>query len=614
MNRATLMPRFAMVCLALAVPLTAAGAPAKSPAPARNAPKTAATGKPATPVPNTPAPAFYNSAERDKGKYLEPDVVMARIQDRTITVRDFIDEYFYSYAEFRPRPDSLGRVEFLNTLINKNVLGLTASEIQKPLEFEDRARMREFTQRTIGNVLYQRVVLDSVKIPEAAVLREYERYKSSIRIRHIQFESRELAEKVRLDILAGRITWKEAARQYNRAKHDHGPDGELGWASRLGLDLAMAEAVYDLRPGETSRVFQDSEGFQIVQVIDRQTVTPLALSSARRTIESQLRAVQIAERSDRLLGMLADRIGLTYDSTNARFASAFFGEPTTVTRDAKGVQLITINENLPEFQPADTARVLARWKDGGRFTLSQFIDGYSAIQPVLRPAVNTVESFMKQVRGIVLEPYMAQYAIERGLDKDSLATAQVSSRLEQIRAEHMVQDSVESKVFVTSDERRAYFKEHEKEFQTFESRRYAAIAARSRAAADSLAAQLRAGVRPEDILFADSLAGIHRGSIQDRREDEHGPLQKVIFQELRPGQVMLDGPAKDSSYTVVKLISLTPRRQMSFEESQAIADESVMNMKSEALLNQFLARHRRKYRIQSHPELVMKIRLVDPTL
>src|SRR5436309_5035515 len=66
-----------------------------------------------------------SAPSRDRGT-LHDSVVIARVDDRLIRVYDFRDRYFSSDAETRPAPDSVGRVEFLKTMVDKEVMGLTA--------------------------------------------------------------------------------------------------------------------------------------------------------------------------------------------------------------------------------------------------------------------------------------------------------------------------------------------------------------------------------------------------------------------------------------------------------------------------------------------------------
>src|SRR5262249_12283244 len=73
----------------------------------------------------------YDGIE-DRGQFLPDTALLVRVEDRVTRVHDFVDAYFGSYAEYRPKPDSAGRVEFMNSIINKEVLGLTALASNRP--------------------------------------------------------------------------------------------------------------------------------------------------------------------------------------------------------------------------------------------------------------------------------------------------------------------------------------------------------------------------------------------------------------------------------------------------------------------------------------------------
>jgi len=126
--------------------------------------------------------------------------------------------------------------------------------------------------------------------------------------------------------------------------------------------------------------------------------------------------------------------------------------------------------------------------------------------------------------------------------------------------------------------------------------------------------ELKSGHTADEIIRADSLRGFKSGALHQMSEDEHGPFRKLVFEELKPGDVTTVGPGKDGGYAVVQLISVTPGRQLSFEESDAIVDENLRNQKSEAELQKLLARLRKRHRIEQEPERTALVRLVDPTL
>jgi len=559
------------------------------------------------------ARARWINGEPDTGQFLDDSVLIARVDQRTIRARDYVEAYFSSYAEYRPRPDSAGRLEFMNSMVNKEVLGLTALAINRPLGFEDRTVMREHTERVLSNTLFQRAVLDSVKVSEAELQQVYAQHKYSQHLRHILFATRADAERVRRDLVAKRITWKDAVRKYSLApEEDRQRDGDLGWHARFGFDAVIAFEVFALAPGEISQVLTDVKGYQLVQAVERRPVDAPSYRDIRPAIMSEVRGQKIADRAEALRATMRSEIGMVYDTTNIEWACGKFSP--TVTTSLEGTQTtLNLNADVPEFVPADTSKVLARYR-GGKLTLGAFLEVYTAIAPLMRPSVNDFEGMRGQVDGIVLEPYMAEEAARRGLDKDPMAVAQIESRREELLVEHLYTDSISSKVWIKPEDRRKYYKDNLSGFVTYPHVTYAAFFRTSRPAADTLAVRLRAGEKAQDVLLADSLLGRTTGSIQERSANDHGtPYYKLLFEELRPGKVSVEGPDREGHFAVIQLLTYNPGRQLSYEESEHYIDESLQNIKAEEKLKAFLAARKKLYHIEAHPERLGKLRMVDPT-
>lgn len=566
--------------------------------------------EPARAVPGeTPRARMFINGVLDTGQFLPDTTILCQVGPRVTRARDFVELYFYSYAEDRPNSDSLGRVQFLNTLVNKDLLGLIARELNPPMRFEDRSALREFQERMLSNLLFERAVSDSAKVTEADLEREYQSYKVALRVRRIIFDDLGKAERVRGDLQRGRIAWKQAYDKYCivRAK-DKNPDGEQGWLARGSLDLLTARKVFSLGTMGISEPIAVPNGFSVLQVLERREITPVSLDAVRAVLRDEISAEKAATRSREIRGLVRKQIGMVYDSTNIAWAAAHFVE----VRNGESNE-IRINVSLPEFAPGDTAKVLARYR-GGQMTLGNFFSKYSEIQPLVRPSVNSYDKLREQVDGFVFEPHMARIASERGLEKDPEYVRRLDQKREQIMVDHLYQDSVMSRVAVTSKGRRQYYDQHVRDFVTYAHVRFASLWAQGRPAADSLANLLRKGQDAQEIIRADSLLGIQRGSIQERSQEERFPNKRVVMEELKPGQVTITGPDKEGAYIIYQSLAYVPGRQLSYAEAELMIDESLQNQEAERLLKGFIERHRKKYPTTMRPDLVMRIKLVDPSV
>jgi hypothetical protein len=332
----------------------------------------------------------------------------------------------------------------------------------------------------------------------------------------------------------------------------------------------------------------------------------------RMILANQLGPLMISRRVEELRSILRVRAGVSYDSAGIAWAASLFAKVRPVKNRPDGTPVLDISGRLPRLTAADTSRVLARSKEGP-FTMGRLLSVYRTLSPIQRPEMHTFESIRSFVDGSLLDPYMTELGIERGIDRDPLTIAQIEKKREELTVQHLVRDSVESKVWITPAERQEYYQSRLRDFWSYEGVRYAAIPRATKAAADSLADRLRRGESAEAVIRADSLRlGRSTGSIRFERENQPGPFFATLTQDLRPGDVMVEGPVKDGEYAVIQKLEHDPGRQLRYDEVQNLVDESLQNIKAERILNEFIARHRAKHRIVLHPERVMLVRLTDP--
>jgi hypothetical protein len=210
---------------------------------------------------------------------------------------------------------------------------------------------------------------------------------------------------------------------------------------------------------------------------------------------------------------------------------------------------------------------------------------------------------------------MAELARERGLDKDPVAIQLIERKREELLVEHLFSDSVLAKVRVTDADREKYYKDNIAQFHSYQRARYAVIHRWSKAGADSVVKALQAGTPAQEILRADSLRdGRVLGGIRDIRDDNTDVYQKLVFEEMRVGDVRQSGPWKDGDYEVVQLLAFDPGRQLELREVMNIVDESVRNIAAEKQLSALLARERPKRRIVVHMDRLAFVKMADPAL
>jgi hypothetical protein len=555
---------------------------------------------------------YINGLPDTAGVFLPDTTVLARVDDHVFTARDFVETYYNAYAPDRPGQDSLGRVDWLNSMVNKDVLGRVARAAAAPLTFEDRITLRAHTDRVLSNVLFLRAVLDSSAVKEPELVSVYRQFPVEHHVRRLYFADPNIADQVWRDLKAKKLTWEDAAK-HSLPQADAKPDGDIGWASRMNMTEEVAARLYALSPGAFTPVTEVSGGFYIYQSLARRRVEVPPYNSVRKWIYDRRRLVHIKERKDRLQDLVKREIDLHYDTTNVVFASRLFKATIQNQTDSTGAPNIRISTAVPVFRSVDTSRVVARWKDGGQMTIAGFLGSYSVLPPLSRPVVNRLDLFCNAIDTYVLEPFNAELARRRGLDHDPVAVGMIEKERERLLVEHMYRDSIEARIQVSPSERRKFYQEHLPQFYTYPAARYGQLLLADSVQAQGIVARLKAGESTEAILRADSIASRPRlGRVKYERETDHGDYHRLLFEELKPGQYEVIGPDRTGKYMIVQMLSFDPGRQLSFEESDAYAYDAIAAQKSEDMLNAMIARHRAAFRIETRPELVGRIRLVDP--
>jgi hypothetical protein len=543
-------------------------------------------------------------AATTQGQVVTDTTIIAMVNDRPITVRAFCTSYFALPSANRPNPDSLGRVEHLQTLVTKEILGISALSINRPLDFADRSALRAHRNEALANILYQRLVEDSVHVTEDDLRAAHSHFGYDVRVRQLRFSERMVAERVRRDLIAGRTTWDAAGRQFALDA------SEPGWVRRRDVSITMALKVFSLVPGQVSEVIADGDGAHLYQVLERRNVGIPLYQALRRYLWIQLRSAKAIPYAERLNALVRNEMAVSYDTTSIRLAASRMGD-TRGMRPGPDGPVIEVTPRLPDFAPEELDLVVVRWRDG-QLTLGEVIARYATIAPLYRGSLDSFEAFRAQIDGMIFGPTMAGIAERLGLESDSLAQAVLKRKLEALHVEYLFSDSVESKIRPTEDELRAFHAQNPHYFMAPGRARWVGIPRDSREGAVALLARLRAGEDPAVILREDSLAGRPVGSFQERAENERGPYHDTVFGDLRPGEVTTVGPHGDGSYAVLQLISREPSRPRSYDEALAEVAAVVRAVQTEKQLGELVERLARGMNIRTRPELLMRFDLTDP--
>ena len=545
-----------------------------------------------------------------KRTYLPDDHVLATVGARKITVYDYRYDYFLSDATLRPSTDSLGRVQFLQDLIDKETLGQAALETGYQFSFEDRADFREYRNTTLSNRLLA-TTKTATQISDDSLHKVVDYYARELKVRLLFFATREQAEYVRQQLIGGRLTWSVALQRYGL----HSTtviNGVSNWLKFANLPMDIGLPVWQLRLGQVSPVIPARSGYHLVQIADERRGPGLPYAAMRGQVIRQLRDIESRKRQKQIQDEAKVGMNVVYDTSNVVYAASFFRSAVHADTGGLGGGMV-IDETVPEFSMQDTARTLVTWK-GGRLSVANIVHDYSDIQPLMRPSLNTPDNLFSFIDALMLGPRMIELAEKRGLASDSEVVAQLARKSEAIMVTHLVEDSVLSRVQVSKDERRAYYKEHPANFTTFPRVHFGSLVRSSAAAADSTLRMLRNGASFDSVYAVDKKNNVFGSDSGEVAINASNPFHKILFDELRPGKATVVGPDKQKLYAVMYEKSYDPGQLVPYDAMEQTIDETLRNLKGDQAVRAFIAKQAARFPVAAHFDEVMQVNLTDPTL
>ena len=185
--------------------------------------------------------------------------------------------------------------------------GLTVEQLRQSiaghgLTFEEyRTQIKNLIerQRVLGSIVRSRVRVEDEEI-EAFYNQQYANQRdagSEIHLRHLligvsteklrdQRTACRIATDIREEIVAGKVSFTEAARLHSDTNAERG--GDLGWVHVEELAGWMAPALEGLQPGGVSEIVAMPFGCNLLMLVDRREFQPVSFERARGAIEKSI--------------------------------------------------------------------------------------------------------------------------------------------------------------------------------------------------------------------------------------------------------------------------------------------------------------------------------------
>jgi len=153
----------------------------------------------------------------------------------------------------------------------------------------------EFREALKMSMLYEEAIFEDVEVTEDEIEEAYERMKEEIHARHILVDSEELAAKALEDLENG-DDFEDVASQYSIDPGTAQEGGDLGYFTALDMVKEFEDAAYSLDIDEISEPVESSNGFHIIQVLDkRENEDLLEFDEMSDEILSKIRNTKVSD-------------------------------------------------------------------------------------------------------------------------------------------------------------------------------------------------------------------------------------------------------------------------------------------------------------------------------
>jgi hypothetical protein len=535
-----------------------------------------------------------------------PDsTVLARVGPRTVTAGVFVDNWVAGNALTRPaQGDSAGRRQFLDILVNRELMRLAALERPEEFDFGERLKIAQWREELLKNALYVKLVADSAVITDDDIRHMHTIKSTFLHVRRITCRTEQECAGIRARLVRGE-PWSQLVKLSVDTSSVR-RNGDIGLQGYLHFRPHVAQEVYKVKDGGLSTVIFDRGFWHLYYVDSRVTMQTEPVEKQYRSLREEVRRIKEPEVMARHEERFAFDRKVKYEAANVAFAVREFGEKAHVRFTATGPELDL--DARPEFAPQDTGRVLATSLEG-TYTLGAFLNDYLALPALSRPTIQGPEDLLHAINRFLFQPYLLQLAIQMGMENSDFYRQEMQRLKENVLIEHLYADSVEKRVRVTPQDRRRYYAKNKNQFFTYTREHLFAFYRPSREWAEGLADSLRQRlVDPGEVARRDSLLHPDQLWAEERVTWSNGPNDlRTMFNEMKDGEVRLV-PGERVSMVVLRVEQI-PGHQLALQEVESIIDESLRNQQAEDLLNAMLRRLRKRYPVKLHTEDLMDLDL-----
>jgi peptidyl-prolyl cis-trans isomerase C len=535
------------------------------------------------------------------------NVVLAKVGDRKITVAQFEDASAKVNEKYLPKTnDQKGKLQLLNTMIDKEVMGLTA--LSAGYE-KDTAFVEMFNKYKAGYAvaaMENEYIMKKVKVTDKEAQDYFDKMHDQYTLSQILVANEDDAINIR-EQLAGGADFAELAKKYSLSP-EGAQGGFLGENAIGNMFYWIEDALLKMKEGDISQPLRTPDGWSVIKVTKIQKITPERdLAYARKKLEADKQKKMLEEMKAKIekdigLSIFPDAVNIIYNNLPPEInpADLMSGK---VTRD-----------NAPRLDVPEQYQdmLLAQYADG-KYTVRDYIKIFDEMGLPERPTARqgregVVISMHRKIWDGIL-PVYAENTL-KVLEIPAVAK-DLAMKKEIFLVNLLYQKQIQTEAAVSDLEVQDYYNAHKAEITSPEKRDYTIILMNDKETAEQVSALAKKG---ED--FQRLVKKYSQDPSAKENAGRTGLVQKGHFPDYDNAAFSLglnqvsDAFQVPRGWAVIKVTQIQAPEQVPYVSAALSVKQGLLEQRADKLLQEKLAKWRKNFKIKIYEGNLKKAQLL----
>jgi parvulin-like peptidyl-prolyl isomerase len=536
------------------------------------------------------------------------DVVLAEFRDESVTVGQFEKAYRTVQPKYLPKATGVeGYREFLNTMLNKEIMAFKADELGYDRDPGVVEGMEAYKGSALQLAFLKFRIDDMNKVTDEQVREHYRNRGAQVSIKQMLLDTPEEAEEA-YQILMDGADFESVCREYSK-----GPDAEQG--GRV-LDVTygnyapyMQQKIFGQPIGGITEPIMSQYGFFIIKVVGRaDSKNQEPFEEIRETLEQEVRVQNEMLLQTVVNDEIAEEANLTWYWENLRIAYQALppDRPLTNAPDRR-------NEVYPllYFEQGDLDKPIASYKEK-MVTIRDFSDYYDQTSFYQRPRQEGRMGGVKLFLGHYITKELMAEAVARSdiADRREVREA-MESKLEELMVSRLYEDMINSQTIVTNTMVNNYYRNNREAFRMPEKRRFGVILTGDLETAREAYDRVKSGKRFHKVAMEYS---IDKPTLDNLAETDllvkgrQPEMDEVGFSLARVGAVS-EPFETPKGWMILKLKEKTEATIIGMEQARDSIERALKQEENEKRLNELLAKWKEEVGLVVHEDNLGKIQV-----